>query len=235
MEKQEPYVKLLNGNDFDLLSDEDLIVINQNNRQSIKSNFYRLAFDFIKDSGIRGDYLEFGVHKARTFRMALSQARMQKLSEMNFWAFDSFEGLPQSNTHNHERWVKGALSTSEDNFLNIIKTFNIFVDKVKCVKGFYSEVLTKSFTENFQQLNNKAAFVAVACDLYQTAVPVFEFIEYVIQPGTVIYIDDFFVGHKGDTSKGVAKAFGEFAKNSRFQFIEFLSIGWWGKAYIVKG
>ena len=177
MEREEPYVKLLCENDFQTLSQKDLVIINQNNRQLHKHNFYKLAFDFIKDSGIMGDYLEFGVHKARTFRMALSEARSQGLNDMKFWAFDSFEGLPDSATHNHARWSKGALTTSISDFREIINSFGIYLDKVNCVKGFYDQNLTQDFLENYLRENNKASFIAIDCDLYESAVPVFKFIE----------------------------------------------------------
>jgi len=235
MERNEPYVKLLCEDDFRSLSKEDFIVINQNNRQSNKHSFYRLAFDFIKDSGIVGDYLEFGVHKARTFRMALSEARLQELNQMNFWAFDSFEGLPKSDSHNHVKWGPGALATSEQEFMAIIHSFGIFTERVKCVRGFYDETLTEMFSINFLNTNNKASMVTVDCDLYESAVPVFKFIEYIIQPGTVVYIDDYFVGHKGDINRGVSKAFNEFKEYSRYEFTEFLSVGWWGKSFIARG
>lgn len=230
----EPYVKLLNGDDFQKLTSEDLIAINQSNRQSTKANFYKLAFDFIKENRIRGDYLEFGVHKARTFRMALSEARSQLLNDMKFWAFDSFEGLPESQTHQNQKWQKGALNTSLEEFKNILNEFDVYTDNIKYIKGFYSDVLTKSFIGNYIESNNQASFVTVDCDLYESALPVFNFLEYVVQPGAIIYIDDYFVGNKGDVSKGVARAFKEFAGVSRFNYVEFLSVGWWGKSYIVQ-
>jgi len=232
---QEPYVKLRDAKDFEALSEEDLILINQNNRQSLKANFYQLAFDFIKENQIYGNYLEFGVHKARTFRMALTNARMQRLDKMRFFAFDSFEGLPLSTTHNNFKWQSGALATSKESFLDIIKNFGIYTDSVICVEGFYDDSLSEEYKNEYLNNENKAAFVTVDCDLYESAVPVFKFLEYIIQPGTIIYLDDYFVGHKGDSRQGVAKAFDEFKLYSRFKFTEFLDIGWWGKSYITRG
>jgi hypothetical protein len=61
---------------------------------------------------------------------------------------------------------------------------------------------------------------------------VFNFIEPLLQEGSVLYIDDLFAGYKGNPTKGVARAFREFRKRSRFKFVRHLDIGWWGRSYI---
>jgi hypothetical protein len=75
--------------------------------------------------------------------------------------------------------------------------------------------------------------INVDCDLYESAVPVFNFIEPLLQEGTVIYIDDLFAGYKGSPNKGVALAFLEWQKESRWRIVRHLDIGWWGRSYIV--
>jgi len=232
--KNEPYVDLLSGVDYEKLSDHDLVALNQNNRQSLKAGFYHLAFDFIKENSIYGNYLEFGVHRARTFRMALSSARMQSLNDMKFFAYDSFEGLPKSETHQNDLWRQGALCTSEEEFLKIVNDFGVYVDRVFTVKGFYDRVLNEEYVQSYLNAENKAALVTVDCDLYESAVSVLKFVEHIIQPGTIIYFDDFFVGHKGDTGEGVAKAFSEFKERSRYSFREYLNVGWWGLSFITS-
>ena len=80
---------------------------------------------------------------------------------------------------------------------------------------------------------NKIALVTIDCDLYESAVPVFEFIDPLLQPGSVIYIDDIFGGYKGNPFESVGKAFIEFQKKSKWAFVKHLNVGWWGRSYIV--
>lgn len=230
----EPFVELATGEYFANTTNADLILANQQMRQAEKYQFYRLCFDYINENSIYGDYHEYGVHKARTFRMALTEARRQDMEEMQFFAFDSFQGLPASNSHLHDGWIEGALTTSEESFQNIIKQHGIYTDKVHTVRGFYDQVLTEKCVSHFLNCNNKIAVVTVDCDLYESAVPVFKFIENLIQTGTVVYIDDYFVGHRGSVKHGVTRAFDEYKNYSRFDFVPFLPVGWWGKSFIAN-
>jgi len=228
----EPWVELGTGASLSGWTRDDEIAFNQNNRQKEKYAFFVKTFDFLTDNRVRGDYLEFGCHRCRTFRMALTEARRHNLDSMKFWAFDSFEGLPPSSGHAVEIWTAGALTTTVDQFMGMVRDHGIYADRVTPIKGFYSDSLTKDLRRKFVDQESKAALINIDCDLYESAVPVFDFIEPILQEGTVIYIDDLFAGYKGNPAKGVAKAFREFRARSRFKFVRHLDIGWWGRSYI---
>lgn len=229
----EPWVKLPTGKDLSHWSKNDEIRYNQINRQAGKYLFFRKIFDFLNENEIRGDYLEFGCHRCRTFRMVLTEARRHSLSDMNFWAFDSFEGLPEPTTETSvSKWTSGALTTSEAAFRDIVRAHGIYVDNVHTVKGFYDASLTNERQRDMLERGAKAALITVDCDLYESAVPVFNFIEPLLQEGTAIYMDDLLVGNKGNPDRGVARAFLEFQQRSRWQFIPHLEVGWWGRSYI---
>src|SRR6516162_6279223 len=118
----EPWVKLADGRELARWGKQDEIRYNQGNRQAEKYQFFRRVFDFLHENEIRGDYHEYGCHRCRTFRMALTEARRHNLDQMKFWAFDSFEGLPTLTTETSvSRWTQGALSTSESDFLTIVR------------------------------------------------------------------------------------------------------------------
>ncbi len=231
----EPWVKLANGRDLARWAKQDEIRYNQGNRQAEKYLFFRRIFDFLNENEIRGDYHEYGCHRCRTFRMALTEARKHNLNDMKFWAFDSFEGLPVPTTETSvSKWTRGALTTGERDFLNHVHDHGVYVDKVTTVKGFYSDSLTPDLQKKMVGNEKKIALVTVDCDLYESAVPVFNFIEPMLQDGTVIYMDDLFVGNKGNPSRGVARAFLEHQKRSKWRYIRHLDVGWWGRTYIVR-
>jgi hypothetical protein len=230
----EPWVALGTGKELADWGRDDEIAYNQNNRQTEKALFYRRIFDFLTDNRVHGDYHEFGCHRCRTFRMALTEARRHNLGSMRFHAFDSFEGLPDPTSDTSvEIWKRGALTTTEESFLGMVREHGIYVDNVRTVKGFYAESLTPKLQKTYLDSGRKIALVNIDCDLYESAVPVFDFIDPLLQEGTSIYIDDLFAGYKGNPRKGVARAFLEWQQRTRWKLVRHLDIGWWGRSYLV--
>ena len=213
---------------------KDEIIWNQINRQTDKHNFYINAFDFISDNKIYGDYHEFGCHRCRTFRMAMLEAARHFLNEMNFYAYDSFQGMPQDNNSDafDQRWNAGMLSTSKEKFRRLIKESGFNEEKVFTIEGFYDETLQNL---NFEKMlgGKKASLVAIDCDLYESAVPIFDVLDQLLQEGTIIYIDDYFTGYKGNPKKGVSKAMKEWEKITPWLLESYRDVGWAGKSYIV--
>src|SRR3989442_10709603 len=139
--------------------------------------------------------------------MALTEARRHNVADMKFYAFDSFEGLPDLVTDTSvEIWRRGALTTSEDEFRRLVREHGIYVDRVHTVKGFYGDSLTRALRGRFLEHENKIALVTIDCDLFESAVPVFEFIDPLLQDGAVLYIDDLFARYHGPAAQGVARA-----------------------------
>ena len=230
---EEPWVKLGDDSDLSNWSRDDEIALNQSNRQTRKYEFFVQTFDFLTDNRVRGDYYEFGCHRCRTFRMALTEARRHNLDSMKFWAFDSFEGLPDSSGHSVEIWQRGALTT-------IGRRFHGHGERAWALRRQGDAGQRLLLRQPHQgaadalpgQGSKDRARATIDCDLYELAVPVFNFIEPLLQEGSVIYIDDLFAGYKGNPTKGVARAFREFRQRSRFKFVRHLDIGWWGRSYI---
>ena len=81
---EEPWCRLHSAKDLESWSKKDEIKWNQSHRQTEKYKFYIKAFDFITDNKIEGDYFEFGCHRGRTFRMALTEARHHNMDSITF-------------------------------------------------------------------------------------------------------------------------------------------------------
>lgn len=230
----EPWFDIPSHAELDRVCEADRIARNQSRRQFAKWRFYQDAFDFIQDNNIGGDYFEFGCHRARTFRMALVEARYQALSNMRFHAFDSFEGLPPTSASSDvgERWSAGNLCTTSEEFLSLVLPYCDSSEKVNIHKGFYDSSLNDALSTGFRLQKVKIAFLCVDCDFFDSAVPVLKFCEQFLQEGSVIYIDDFFAGYRGVPSKGVQAAFRDFQLMSRWKFQEYLSVGAFGRSYL---
>ena len=223
----------ITGNDEWTKQDE--IISNQIKRQEAKHYFFYQAFEFITENSIEGDYHEFGCHRCRTFRMAMLEASKHFLEKkINFYAYDSFQGLPKVE-QDHEfgsRWDEGSLSTSSEKFKSLIIESGFRLDNVKLIEGFYDESLPKIKHEKLYS-GRKASFINIDCDLYESAVPVFSHINKLVQEGTILYIDDYFAGYKGNPLKGVSKALKEWQETSNWEIERYRDVGFTGRSYII--
>jgi hypothetical protein len=236
---EEPFFLPINTNNENL----DYLSNNQKFRQEQKFIFYRNAIDFLRDNSIYGDYYEFGVHKARTFSMCLSineffPSQVDSLFPRvlnNFYAFDSFKGLPSSEEVNkHVAWNQGALSTNQEDFLLLLEKYvPNYKSKVQCIQGFYEDTLNDTLSKNLISLNSRISLITIDCDLYKSYKSCFDFIEPFLQDGTVIYIDDWNL-YKGHDQFGAQKAFIEFISKSGYKYKNFMDVGWWGKSFIAQ-
>ena len=214
---------------------QDEIIYNQTNRHIAKHNFFYQAFEFISENSIFGNYHEFGCHRCRTFRMALLESSRHFLeNKMRFFAYDSFKGLPKVE-QDHEfgsRWNEGALTTSKDEFKRLILESGFKLDNVKLIEGFYDTSLSSLNKEEIYS-GEKASLINIDCDLYESAVPVFHHIEPLIQEGTILYIDDYFSGYKGNPQKGVSRALKEWEKSTKWKLENYRDVGYAGRSYIL--
>ncbi|MBT4687930.1 MAG: hypothetical protein HN834_14885 [Rhodospirillaceae bacterium] len=232
----EPWVRLPDAGAIANWDEARAIAYNQQNRQHEKYRFFVKAFDYLTGNQIEGDYHEYGCHRGRTMRMALSEARRHNRDDSKFYAFDSFAGLPEVNNQpDYELWRQGgALTTSEADFMAMIEAHGIYADRVVPIKGFYDDSLTTNLQERLQSEGRKIALACIDCDLYESAVPVFEFMEPLLQDGCIIYIDDLFAGYHSVTTEGIAKAFLDFQAQSDWKFLRHMDVGWWGRSYIAS-
>lgn len=167
-----------------------------------------------------GYYMEFGCHSGMTMRLAWKHFRW--LVDLEYLAFDSFEGLPEIGEIDRMAiWSAGRLKTDEGLFVDLVTSAGMPRDKLQTVKGFYNDSLTPELTARL--LPTKAAVIYVDCDLYESAVPVLEFCKDFFQPGTLLVFDDWNCFY-GDPEKGERRAFREFCEaNPAIRFSDVMS------------
>lgn len=178
-----------------------------------------------------GYYFEFGCHGARTMRLA--HDAFHALFDWSYVAFDSFAGLPEiGDLDRHPGWRRGALSTSEEDFVRTVVGHGMPREKLLTVPGFYQQSLTAELRDRL--LPARAAVILVDCDLYESTVPVLEFVRPFLTRGTVLVFDDWFC-FCGDPERGERRAFREFReRHPRLRFEDFLQ-GSEVKAFIYLG
>jgi O-methyltransferase len=193
--------------------------------------YFDMAFQRVKSMQLDGDYLEFGVYQGISFILAASMAEKNGLKIMRYFAFDSFEGLPEAEG---KKFNKGDYCCSEEGFTRMIRKAGVPLRKVVKVKGWYDETLT-SHTKKRHQLN-RAAVVHVDCDLYSSAKVVLAFVEDLVQVGTVLIFDDWYAFCDEEDMKGFGeqKAFNEWPLKDAFEdFYDGATSGGVSKAFIM--
>jgi len=196
-----------------------------------KEKIIRNAMIFASFSSLKGDYLEFGVWKGKSFISAYKFAKLFNLKNMNFYAFDSFKGLPVIYGSEREKFKEGMFHCSVKTFKENLSRNNIDINKVKIIEGWYNDTLNKTTKKKLGI--KEAAIIMIDCDLYASTVPVLDFITDYLVAGTIIIFDEWFA-FKGDPNKGEQRAVNEWLKkNPNIKLIEYKKYGCAGISFIV--
>lgn len=246
---REPYFLPANDSAF-LGRGESWVENNQQFRQAQKYEFFRNTIDYLIDNDLVGSYFEFGVHRARTFTMAMSldafyaaqkgptKGRLQPRDGGGYFdeyvAFDSFEGFPaDALVDEHPIYKSGHVKTADDEFLDLLVRYGQSTRRVRLVKGFYSESLSSTLAREFRERGSVASFVTVDCNLYESYRDVLAWCDEFLQPGAVIYLDDYNT-HRAQPDRGPRRAWAEYLAGSKWAFEPFLNVGWGGRSFITQ-
>jgi len=180
-------------------------------RRDGREPYFDMAFRRVAALQSPGDYLEFGVYRGASFITNYKLARKRRLSDMRFFAFDCFAGLPEGED---DVWEPGIYRCSKTRFLRNIERAGVPLDKVRVVEGVYSDTLTIE-TKRRHALT-RAAVVHVDCDLYSSTSTVLSFIADLIHEGSVLIFDDWYVSG-GEARRGEQRAFDEWPLNECFE------------------
>jgi O-methyltransferase len=194
------------------------------------------AIAFAQFNKTKGDYLEFGTFEGNAFLMAYHLAQSYQLKDMHFYAFDSFEGLPEitgiddlSDPDPH--YKKGELSCSLDRFKTIIRRHNVNMKKTHVVPGFFDKTLNEETKASIPL--RSASVVLIDCDLYKSTCDVLEFLTDYLINGTVILFDDWF-NYRGDPRLGENRAFREWLESHpELQASQYRTFSWHGNSFII--
>ena len=194
------------------------------------------CMQFANVQRLEGDYLEFGTFWGASFVRAYHFAQFFGMRAMRFYAFDSFCGLPPASAGSVDDistslFRRGDFACSLADFKKNLLKFRVDMAKVDIIPGWYHETLTPVLRR--QLPIRKAAVVWIDCDLYESTVPVLEFITPYIQDGTVLMFDDWFA-FKGRPDSGQPLAFKEWlARNPHLSAIEYRRSDWASMAFIL--
>lgn len=180
---------------------------------------------------LSGDYAEFGVYQGRSFSHVYHRAA-SLMPWMRFLAFDSFEGLPElvGSDQGGEFW-QGQFSCSQPQFEQNLRASGVDMDRVRIVPGWFDRTLNAELKDRLQLEVVSIAFID--CDLYESTVPVLNFLTDLVRQGTILLFDDWF-HFRADPRKGVQKATaGWLAENPHIRLIPWHLFSHHGHSFLV--
>lgn len=184
------------------------------------------SFQMQSKRNIQGSYLEFGLYSGFSFWFANNLANEMNL-QMDFYGYNSFEGLPESRIDIHKNWAPGNYACTKDQCEMSFEKWGM--PKAYFLhKGWYSE-------EFFGSIPKPPApsVVVIDCDMYESAAAVLSYLKGIIKIGTILIFDDF-NAFAGDVNHGERRALREFeAINPSFKKKHMWKFGPYGEAFEV--
>jgi O-methyltransferase len=186
------------------------------------------AIGYCSNNKMKGNFAEFGVFKGKTTIEAWKAAYRHGLSDMNFWLFDSFEGLPEvKGIDAGGQFVTNEFSNSRTDYENRLKENGLDFNRLEIVEGFFDESLPKTKT------NELFSVVFIDCDLYESTVPVLNWLTDKLVDGAVLCFDDWYC-FNGRADKGEQKATAEWLEaNPSISLMPYREFHWGGKSFLV--
>jgi hypothetical protein len=204
---------------------------------------------------VEGDYLEFGVYNGYSLinayhclknvyaaaqvktdgRTATDIVKIRQVWErMRFFAFDSFEGLPEIQGFDAQGndFAIGKYTYPEALLRENLVKQGVPLAKVVTVPGWFDKTCSAETIGKFGI--KSAAIIHVDCDLYSSAKTVLEFVKPLLVDGTIIIFDDWFC-FRGNPNLGEQRAFAEWKSTMPgWRFMEFQREGPWRVSFIAS-
>lgn len=172
-------------------------------RTSLRKSLISDNKEFLKDKS----FMEFGVWKGSSLSEIYDMYNDMIINnETIFYGYDSFLGLPEEvlDKNNPSYWTKELFS------LNGVVPEILNNERIKIVKGFFSESLTDEFASTLTQ---KIGLLHIDCDIYTSTYDVLDFCfkNDLLVKGSIIMYDDWGgyleklgPGHEFEAGEGLA-------------------------------
>lgn len=191
--------------------------------------------DYLVGTQIPGDYLEFGVYLGKTFSYTY-RVMAPLFPGMRFVALDSFEGLPEpkgldAQDNYTSGFYTGQFACDIRQFESNLVAGGVDMNRVSMIKGWFDKTLDPGNAES--RIIGKVAAAWIDCDLYESTVPVLDFLTGRLSVGSVLLFDDWRC-FRNLADFGQQRACREWLqRNPQIKLNEFVDFGFHGQAFTV--
>ncbi|MCO4754898.1 MAG: class I SAM-dependent methyltransferase [Bacteriovoracaceae bacterium] len=207
------------------------------------------SWGYVYSNHLRGDYAEFGVYLGDSMvsshdcyseldnwlngQLKSPEKWRNELASKyidhkpTFHGLDTFSGMP-NNDEKSDAFSEGNFLTSRELVESKWKE-NCGLDRNL---HLYEGLFTDTAAELHKNLGNKKlVIVHIDCDLSSSTTDALKIVEPYLQLGSIILFDDY-NNFCADKNQGERKAFADFRKESKFEFEDWFSYGYCGKAFL---
>lgn len=195
-------------------------------RKEVECNFLVQAFDYFRENAIFGDIHEYGCDRRPVLPLAIEVGKRHPVSGMQFFGFGGFQ---------EPRIIVGRPPETEtplDCFVSQAQLEEACGGAATLCVGPEATIMAVKERDRFMNTQNKVALAVVHAPTPGDAKPILEFVEPLLTEGSLIYLADLVAGYRRTPAKDVGRAFIEFQRNCRFQYLRFMDVGWWGRCYV---
>lgn len=195
-------------------------------READERAFLARTFDYLRENAVFGDVHEYGCDRRPLLPLAIETAKTIPVPTMRYFGF-----APDT----PPRVVPGRAPKFETEF-------DVYVSKADLEKktGGQATVLTgptatllgRAARDRFMNNEQKVALAIIHAPAGADAKAALEFVEPLLTEGSIVYFADLLSGYRRTGAKDAGRAFMEFQKDCRYQYLRFADIGWWGRAYM---
>jgi len=195
------------------------------------------CFEHALASGVAfaGDYMEFGIFKGYAFWHAQKVANDNKLTDIRFFGFDSFAGLPDvtgNDVSKNDVFYKGQYTCDKETVTKNLDLKGIDWSRTYLVEGYFNDSLTPELRKKYNL--NKISIALIDCDLYSSTKDVLDYIGDMVVDQTLFMFDDWNC-YDRDDNHGQRKAFREFLEqNTALSAESFFEYGAYGQVFIMR-
>jgi hypothetical protein len=195
-------------------------------REQIERDFLVQAFDYLRENAISGDLHEYCCDRRPVLPLAIDVGKTHPVSGMKFFGFGAFQ---------EPRVVPGRAPKTEgplDVFVSQKQLRDATSSNATLLVGPAGTVMATAERDRFMNTENKVALAIVHAPEPAEVKPALEFAEPLLTEGSLVYLADLNAGYRRTPAKDVGRAFLEFQRSCRFQYVRFLDVGWWGRCYM---
>ena len=188
-----------------------------------------LLLDYVVENGIFGDIHVYGCNRGEFLNAAVERAQVSFVpANLKFFGF----APPTVSTV-----PPGRGKREHCTFDLVVPAERLALleanQNVKVLSEPYTASLGPDSRRHFLNEENKVALACVRATDLNEARLVLDFVEPLLLEGSVVVIEDLFAGYRRTPAKDVGRAFLEHCSTkSRYRFVPFLTVGWWGRSYV---
>jgi hypothetical protein len=191
--------------------------------------------NYVARCALRGHYLEFGTWYGRSF--VTNYYRYRHWLRGQFYAFDSFAGLSpplsQETDFTGGDFAEGAYCCNRRSFEANLDLAGIPKERVRIVPGFFGDTLMRNAAE-YGLEPRSVSVCMIDCDLREPTEQVLQFVTPLLQPGALIYFDDWRLTRASSVVGERAAALAWLASNPEIELIEFHRDFWQHQWFIYQ-